>query len=425
MKDYSSFIKDLSNLIACKSVFGVYDSPTKDHPFGEGVYSALNCFLEIGKRMGFETKNYDNYMGEISFGCGEEIGIIGHVDVVPAGNGWNTDPFVLTEKNGALYGRGVGDDKGPLLLCLYALNELKNSGAVFNKKIRLLIGCDEETGWRDVDYFSKVARFPDFGFSPDGNFPVVYAEKGITILTFHIPKLKNFDNLVGGTVVNAVCGLASITQTSPIDVELVKKFGLSLEDDGKIISVGVSCHGSTPEKGKNALKPLFSYLLACGERVEKVCKYLFEDGANLSKLGNEQGKVTLSPNVIKTTEKGIDIVCDCRIPAPLTSADITPYLDSFGIEYTAVEKHPPFMIDKNHPFVNALLNAYNSATGEKALPSSENGSTFARVFNKGCAFGAEFPDSTSTIHQPNENMKISDVLRCYEIYKGAIANLIK
>lgn len=422
MKDYSSFINDLSNLIACNSV---YSSPSKEYPFGEGVFNALNCFLEIGKKMGFETRNYDNYMGEICFGEGEEIGIIGHVDVVPVGNGWNTDPFTLTEKDGALFGRGVGDDKGPLLLCLYALNELKTSGVKFNKKIRILVGCDEESGWRDVDYFNKVATFPEIGFSPDGNFPVVYAEKGVTVVTFRIPKLKNFNLVSGGTVVNAVCGLATAVQTSPIDKGLLNSFGLSINEKGEIESAGVSCHGSTPEKGKNALKPLFNYFLACGERVEKVCKYLFEDASCLRELGNEQGKVTLSPNIIKTAENYIEIVCDCRIPAPLSNVDIIPYLNSFGIEYTAVEKHPPFMIDKNHPFVHALLNAYNSATGENASPACENGSTFARVFKKGCAFGAEFPNSPSTIHQPNENMKISDLLRCYDIYKGAITNLIK
>ena len=388
--------------------------------------------MSIAKRMGFETINYDNYVGEVIFGNGkeeDEIGIIGHLDVVPAGSGWQTDPFTLTEKNGVLYGRGIADDKAPLLLCLYALKELKDCLDAENKpcntKFRLIVGCNEETGWQDVEYFSKVSRFPTYGFSPDGNFPVVYAEKGITVATFKIPHLKNFKDITGGTVVNAVCGYAFVTQTTPINENLLKKHNLKTDGFGKIESFGVSCHGSMPEKGVNALKGLFEYFIDMGEDVKNVYQCLFADKGGLSSMKNEQGNVTLSPDLICEKDDGIYITCDCRIPAPLSQKDVTPVFDSFGIEYTASEKHPSFMVDKNEPFVQKLLNAYNLVTGENTTPQVETGSTFARVFEKGCAFGPEFPNAPSTIHQANECMSIEDIKKSYSIYKSAIFSLAK
>ena len=149
MRDFSQYILDLEKLISYKTV---YSKPEKNAPFGTEIANCFNFFLDLAKSFGFETINYDGYAGEIVFGEGKEVGIIGHLDVVPTGLGWETDPFPLTEKNGVYYGRGVSDDKAPLLSCLYALKELKNSGLKINKKFRLFVGCDEETGWRDIDY---------------------------------------------------------------------------------------------------------------------------------------------------------------------------------------------------------------------------------------------------------------------------------
>ena len=165
---YNEFLTDLKHLISFKSVLG---ESKKDMPFGEQNALALNFILSLAKKFGFETINYDNYGGEIIFGEGEEVGIIGHLDVVPIGIGWNSDPFTLTEKDGVLFARGIVDDKTAPLQCLYALKEIKDCGIKPNRKIRLIIGCDEESGWRDIDYIKTKTTLPEYGFSPDGNFP--------------------------------------------------------------------------------------------------------------------------------------------------------------------------------------------------------------------------------------------------------------
>ena len=419
MKYLNEYLVSLEKLVSFKSVAA---PPAEDKPFGEEICGALNCFLGIARDLGFETKNYENYMGEATFGEGEEIGIIGHLDVVPAGTGWDTPPFALTRRGGEFFGRGVCDDKGPLLMCLYALYALKESGRKVNKKFRIFAGCDEESGWRDAAYFADRYGFPEYGFSPDGNFPLSYAEKGITVIKFRLPALKSFSGISGGTVVNAVCGYAKATAAGTVDGELVKKCGLKLSDGGVIESFGRSAHGSQPQLGKNALEPLFKFFELAGENVGAVNRFLFGENG-LSALKNEQGEVTLSPDLIEEKDGKLIITCDCRIPAPLTRKDVLKIVDGFGIEYESFEKHPPVMVEKNNSFVRKLLGAYNAVTGENLAPVSMGGSTFARVFEKGCSFGGEFPNEKSSIHEPNEHVSEDTIKKWYEIYKKAIFDL--
>ena len=422
MQNFNKFTSHLSEFISFKSILG---QPTTNAPFGKPVKDCLDWFLSLAKEFGFETVNYDGYAGEVIYGKGKEVGIIGHLDVVPIGIGWKTDPFSLTCCDGVYYGRGVCDDKTPLLSCLYALKELKDSGIAFNKKLRLIIGCDEENGWRDIEYLKTKTSLPEYGFSPDGDFPVCYAEKGIVEVAFSIPKLKNFVDIKGGTALNAVCDYASVRPlTTPNQTEL-DNFGLKLDDNGYIFSKGKSAHGSSPHLGINAMLKLFEYFLYKGEDVKDVLNNLFYDKKGISKLENEQGKVTLSPDLILEDENKITITCDCRIPAPFTLETVLPIFDSFGINYTTKVRHNPMMAEKNGEFVQTLLNAYNEITGEKAEPVSMGGSTFARAFNKGCAFGPKLKGHIDNIHDANENVSKEQILTAYKIYKKSIFDLVK
>ncbi|MBQ3492830.1 MAG: Sapep family Mn(2+)-dependent dipeptidase [Clostridia bacterium] len=420
MKNYQEFIQNLKTLISFKTVSAPAE---EDAPFGKENKKALNFFLSVAKDMGFDTINYDNYAGEVCFGNGEEIGIIGHLDVVPTGIGWQTDPFVLTEKDDFLIARGLMDDKAPTLLCLYALKELKDSGIKVNKKFRLFAGCNEETGWQDFEYLKTKTVMPEYGISPDGNFPISYAEKGITVVDFELPLLKRFHNLKGGTVINAVCDYAQVeADVEGINLELLNKFGLTL--NGNVIeSRGKAAHGSTPRLGKNALKPLFEYFYALGEDVKNAIDYLFNDKAGVFNAITEQGGITFSPDLAKEENGKIIISCDCRIPAPLTKEDLFKLFDLSGLKYAYSEKHEPMMVEKDGWFVKTLLNAYNSITGENEPPASMGGSTFARCFKKGCAFGPDFKTYETNIHDANERVKKSDLLTAYEIYKKAIFDL--
>ena len=421
--NYNLFFNHLSELISYKSIEG---RKSTDAPFGCEVKGVLQKFLNIASSFGFSTINYDNYGGEVYFGKGEEIGIIGHLDVVPTGIGWKSDPFSLVEEDGKVIGRGVLDDKGPSLLCLYALKALVDEGVVFKRKIRFFIGCNEETGWQDVDYIKSKTNFPKYGFSPDGDFPVSYAEKGIFYVKIKLPKFKRFYELSGGTVINAVCDYASIKATeTAIDENLLKSLGLSLKNGNTIESFGVGAHGSSPSQGKNALKPIFKYLQIMGENVFNLGENLFEDKIGLSAFKNEQGVLTISPDLIVNTEDGQELWCDLRVPAPMNIEEIKPTLDKLNLPYTVTEKHPPFMVDKKGFLVDSLLKAYNEVNGTDLQPIALGGSTFARAFEQGCSFGLSDKNGTGGCHMSNEFVTKEHFIKSFEVYKKAIYNLVK
>lgn len=422
MKDYEQFLTALTKLISYKSVLG---EQTDDAPFGNQVKDALIYFLDLANSFGFETINYDNYAGEVVFGQGEEIGVIGHLDVVPVGIGWNTDPWTLTEIDGTFFGRGVMDDKSPLLSCLFALKELKDSGISPKRKIRLIAGCDEESGWRDVQYLKNKTTLPEYGFSPDGNFPLSYAEKGIVEATFSLPLPKNFSSIKGGTVLNAVCDFAEATvKDDAINLELIKKHNLTLKNGNVIQSFGKAAHGSTPHLGKNAIKPLLNYMYDLGEFVLPFIEYLFEDKLGVGKLKTEQGYVTMSPNLLYEKDGKLNITCDLRIPAPLSLNDLMPTFEKFNLSVKTKVRHDPVLVEKDGWFVKTLLSAHDSVTGKVSQPISMGGSTFSRAFNKGCAFGPEVDGHDSKIHDANENVSIEHLIKCYQIYKLALEKLL-
>ena len=414
------FIKDLTTLISYKSVL---DKEEKKAPFGAESKNALCFFLSLAEKFGFETFNYDNYIGEIRFGSGEELGIIGHLDVVPAGDGWETDPFTLTEKEGYYIGRGVLDDKGPMLICLYALKKLKDEKVKFNKKIRFFVGTNEEAGWKDVEYYRNSGRtFPKWGFSPDGDFPVVYAEKGPCFIDFEIDYNGSFSDIHGGTVINAVCNRAYAKGV--IDEKLLQKYNLKTENS-VIVSIGKAAHGSAPHLGKNAILPLLKYIAEFDEEVKPFITYLFDDVLGISAIGNETGKATISPNVIKLKDRKLVLSCDFRVPAKMNMKDFLPLFDKTGLKYKFTKARDPHYVPKDSEIIVNLLKAYNLVTGEDADAISQAGATFSSVFSCGVAFGPELPNVPSTIHEPNERIPSNNFDILFDIYYNGIKNLVK
>ena len=204
-----------------------FNSSLKDteenYPFGKETADCLQHFLSLASSMGFATKNYDNYVGEVIFGEGEPFALLAHLDVVPAGSGWTYPPFggVINDdvsKGGVtgykVWGRGAMDDKGPAVCLLYALKALKDEGFIPNRQFHLILGCNEESGWKCIEHYNKVATMPEEGFTPDANFPVIYAEKGILHFTTHFPVNEApMSALNAGERVNMVCDNATAILT--------------------------------------------------------------------------------------------------------------------------------------------------------------------------------------------------------------------
>lgn len=417
---------DIKKLCAFKSVQG---EPVLGMPFGEEVAKALRFMLELGESFGFKSVNYDNYVGEIVWEgteTGENaktLGVLCHLDVVKPGrlSDWVSDPFVPDERDGKIYARGATDDKGPAVVSLYAMKALKDEGFTPRHTIKLILGCNEETGWACMAHYKKVAKMPDFGFSPDGDFPVLYAEKGIFAPTFEFDCSDKIKIAEGGEMVNIVCDYAYAV--APIDEKAASDLGLKINGD-KIESFGVAAHGSTPDKGVNAIYPLLKYLAKLNLISQKVHELLFDDVLGLKKICDETGFLTMSPDILRAENGKLKITVDCRYPATLSPDFIDSAIGKIGKYDKAAAKHQlPLFNDKNSFLIKTLLNIYNEESGENAVPVAIGGGTYARALPLGAAFGPEMKGEDSRIHQPNEFISENCIKFLCRVYKRAIKEL--
>lgn len=406
------------------------------YPFGKEAADCLQFFLTLAQEMGFETHNYDNYVGEVIYGEGEEFAILAHLDVVPAGNGWKYPPFgaVINDdpsdggvEGMKIWGRGALDDKTPAIVCLYALKALKDEGINPSRKFKLIVGCNEEAGWKCIEHYNEVAQMPEEGFTPDADFPVIYAEKGILHFTMNFPiNDPPMSALNAGERVNMVCDLATAVLTRKASEHLVyyenpvEGTHLSYDNTPNILRVtGKSAHGSTPDKGANALEAMLAFL-SFNEDCKKAYEVLFNDATGLKALEDETGRLTISPDVAVYKDGVLKITTDIRFPATLPLSAVTEKLDSVGVEYVIDNYQAPLYNDPNGKLISTLVQVYNEVTGKNEKPIAIGGGTYARALKCGCAFGPELQDEEATIHQANEYVTFKRIELMSEVYYKAI-----
>ena len=421
MEKYFDDIKsNLKKLIAIPSIEG---KPQEGMPFGKDVYDALEFTLSLARELGFETKNYDNYIGEAIYGEGEEMAILTHLDVVPVGklSDWKYPPFSGEEVDGRIYGRGTMDDKGPAIVCLFALKALKDEGFMPNKKIKLIFGCNEESGWKCIDHYKKVAKMPDFGFSPDADFPVIYAEKGILHVAFYFENEYNLKEIIGGDRINVVPDRCEAL--APFVQSFADEIGITMENE-KIVSFGKTAHGSTPENGKNAIFAMLAYLENIGLVTSEIREKLFEDKFGLKNFYDETGHLSLSPDVIRIEDGKIKVSVDIRFPSTFDVELIKRKLEKIG-PFKVLSYQPPLYNAQDSFIVKTLLDVFNSTMKTDLKPMAIGGGTYARALKTGTAFGPQMPDEESTIHQPNEYVTIENLKLQFTMYKEAIKKLTK
>lgn len=406
-------------------------------PFGKETADCLAYFLELAQGMGFETRNYDNYVGEVIFGEGKDFAILAHLDVVPAGSGWKYPPFggvinddpsdggVLGTK---IWGRGAMDDKAPAIACLYALKAIKDQGIVPHRTFKLIVGCNEESGWKCIEHYNKVAVMPEEGFTPDADFPAIYAEKGILHFTTYFPiNQPPMSALNAGERVNMVCDRAEITLTRKAAGALigyqnsVDGTSLSYDNTTNILTVsGKSAHGSTPDKGANALGAALAFLGSVSADCRKAYDLLFADTMGLKTLCDETGRLTMSPDVATFKDGILTVTTDVRFPATYPLSAVTDKLDRSGVQYEIVNYQAPLYNDPNGKLITTLMGVYNAATGKNDKAIAIGGGTYARALKCGCAFGPELPDTEPTIHQANEYVTLDALRFMSKIYYEAI-----
>lgn len=441
-------IEDLGKLIAINSVEG---EPTADAPFGEGPKEALEAFLKIGKRDGFRINNLQNYAGDIEFGEGDEtVGILAHVDVVPAGGNWDTDPFEMINDGEYLQGRGTQDDKGPAIAAYYAMRALKETDEKLIRKIRLILGTNEETGWGGMNYYVKNKAMPDFGFTPDAEFPVIFGEKGIITGTLKLN--YNFkDTMVkavkGGNAPNMVPDFCTIVMDESKVTNEVKSIATLPdfkveEKDGEIhiTAKGISAHGSKPELGVNAISKLMEELAklmpvedsfrAFAEFYNEVMGFhMHGEGLGIDYEDELSGKLNFNVGMISNTDNEIDIVLNMRHPLKgVTKEEIMDKINKgtkeYKGEFTRTGGEDPLFIDPDGKLVSILMDAYQKQTGDtESKPMTIGGGTYAKAMKNCVAYGAMFLDDEDRMHQKNERIKIDRLMDAAKIYAIALKNL--
>lgn len=409
-------------------------------PFGKETADCLAYFLNLAQSMGFETRNYDNYVGEVLFGEGKDFAILAHLDVVPAGSGWKYPPFggvindapsdggVLGTK---IWGRGAMDDKAPAIVCLYALKALKDAGITPKRTFKLIVGCNEESGWKCIEHYNKVAVMPEEGFTPDADFPAIYAEKGILHFTtrFAINE-PPMTALSAGERVNMVCDRTCLTLTRKTAGGLigyenrVEGTSFSYDNTTNVLTVtGKSAHGSTPEKGANALGAALAFLGGINADCKRAYDLLFADCTGLKNLQDETGRLTMSPDVALFENGILTITTDVRFPATLPLSAVTEKLDQSGVPYEIINYQAPLYNDPNGTLLTTLMSVYNEATGKNEKPIAIGGGTYARALKCGCAFGPELQGVESTIHQANEYVTFDALRFMSQVYYQAIKEI--
>lgn len=422
-KYFDEIVRDIQKIIRFDSSAAPAEAGA---PFGKGAKAALDFFLSRAKEWGMETRDYDGYGGEVTLGEGEEFGVLVHLDVVPAGEGWTHPPFGGIVENGRLYGRGATDDKGPAVVLLYALKKLKDEGVPLRRKIRLIAGCNEESGWACIEHIKRVSHLPEEGFTPDASFPVIYAEKGILHLTLTFPlSAPPFDFFEGGTAANMVCAKAiSRPKNAPEGgfPRLIE--GVAIYRDGEfLVAEGKSAHASTPEEGVNALQGLLAYYAKESKECRKIYDLLFADSLSLKAMQDETGCLTLSPDTVSFSGGVLSVVVDIRYPATKKQSDVTDRLQKAGVDFTVKHAQAPLYNPPQGKLIQTLLEVYEEATGKTAAPVAIGGGTYARALKNGCGFGPEEEGEPSSIHRPDEYVSLENIKKWSEIYHRALLRI--
>ena len=456
----NEIILETQKLIQIPSVYSKSDNPS--HPFGENANKALEYLLDLGKKLGFRTKNIDGYCGYIEFGEGDKlVGIIGHLDVVPEGDNWTFPPFSGTISDNKIFGRGSIDDKGPVIASLYAMKTVMDNCKI-DKRVRLILGLNEENDWECIKYYKEHEEWPTIGFSPDADFPCIYAEKGIisTYLSIDYSQFKKDDVFLENidcnnnaiNVVPKICScILKINNKNISSSEFINNLKKIISEQNseidiykideqriKLTSHGIQAHAAHPDLGVNSISRLVIIL----DKIFKTYNInipIFDffnkyiniqyDGTDLGiSCEDESGKLTLNVGKIELNNHVLKIGMNLRVPIKTKLTDIEKIiqkqLSAYGnIKLFIAGKKEPLYVPKDSYLVKTLCNIFNEATNSRLEPIAIGGATYARAFENCISFGANLPNQEDMCHKTDEFISIDNLILATKIYARAIYEL--
>ena len=467
-----NIISSICDLITYPSIS--IETNNSNYPFGKACSDSLKYFLHLANSLGFKTKNVDGYCGWAEFGSGDTlIGIVGHLDVVPAiEEDWNFSPFTATINKNRIYGRGAIDDKGPVIASLYAMKAVmdyyNDNNLKFNKRVRLIVGLNEEKDWKCIDYYKEHEEIPSIGFSPDSDFPCIYAEKSVLSLVLSdkisniklnsINKFANNNSPIttenidcNQNAINVVPKFCSVilnikdNKTMPNVIDRTKKIidkykydiDLYKIDDYhlKLSSYGVASHSAHPELGINAisklivvLNDLFISFNISFSLFNDFCKLIGDDylgnGLNLN-IKDESGHLTLNSSQLYIEDNKINIGINLRIPVHTDPKYvITMFKRKFKCDVSVLRLQPSLYIERDNKLVQILCSVFNDTCNTNLKPVTIGGATYARAFSNFVCFGMNFPGDKDMCHQVDEFIEIDKLILSTNIYAKAIYALL-
>lgn len=417
------FLEELTKIMEVPSVKGQAEVGA---PFGKEPRRALETTLALAESYGFQTETVNDAVGFAQYGNDPEyIGIVGHLDVVPAGSGWDFPPFSLSEQDGRLFGRGILDNKGPAFACLYGLKLLKELDIPLEKTVRVIFGTDEESGSADLPLYLAKEQPPIFGFTPDCKYPVVYGERGIVNIELITP-FSEAD-------LSALGSIEGDQAKDHVPDELI----VDLKNGQQVEVIGKRAPTNAPELGVNAITLLAEKLMneaSLAESLKKYFKWVFDslhekhygEGFNLALADEDSGKLILTPYELRKTDKELVLSIAIRYPVTFQEEEIIERVHAIVLAHTEVvivRSMKGTNFPKDDPNVLALAEVYEKVTGLDGTPVTTTGATYARTMPNIVAFGPSFPGQKGIAHNKNEYMDLNDLLLNLEIYTLALYKL--
>ncbi|NLD34827.1 MAG: dipeptidase PepV [Clostridiales bacterium] len=416
-------------------------------PFGPVVREMLDKALADCEKLGFQTENFDGFIGHADMGTGDDedaLAILAHLDVVPQGDGWTKQPFGAEVHDGKLYGRGTSDDKGPAVAALYAMRAVQLAGIPLKRKVRLILGCDEESSWLDIEHYNKVAHMPRMGFSPDASYPVINIEKGMCGLELTATPAKEGLQVVAfnvGERPNVIPGTAVATVRGGHDLvgktaRIAERYGWPVEakEENGLVTIsaqGITGHAAHPEGSRNAIGQVLLTLRDLGAvgpiqvLADAIGTQYDGEGLGIQVSDRISGPLTCNLGIIRADEQQIKARLDIRFPL-LVNPDMLEHVIRQhvpGFTVSGARAKTPHYVPENSELVQALLSAYHEVSGLPKHTIAIGGGTYARSLKEGVAFGALFPDEPDVAHKADESIDIGNLYKSMRIIAHAIVKL--
>ena len=441
-------IADLQAFARIRSVSRA-DLAAPGAPFGPECREMLDFALDHARKMGFETEDHEGYCGSATFGDkNNALGIIAHIDVVPEGEQWIYPPYGATRVGDFLIGRGVNDDKNAAVLGLYMMRMFRELGTPLRHGLRVIMGCSEETGMEDMEYYVQNCVHPVASLIPDSMFPANYAQKGSIKGLFYAPAGEQIVEFSGGEVFNMV---------PPSATALLKGVPLFAAGEGvdvceengmvRVRATGTAAHAARPEGGLSAIHRLATALLEAGvltgpsEAAMRAFALLsgdiYGERAGIAREDADTGRSTMVCGRARTEGGMLSLSVDCRLSIAADveedSRALQAYGQSLGLEPRDFSTTRAVYIPKDGPLIAAAQRAYFEVTGDDAPPFTSGGGTYSRLLENAITFGVIFPGERprpeglpathGSAHGPDEFTYIPDFLRAAEIYALALVQL--